>query len=96
MADQGKPPVELTAHARDMLTERHIAEEWVWRTINAPDRERSGEDSNMHYTKAIQETGGRVLHVVINADVEPLRIVTVLFDRRLGSKMERKDETENR
>ena len=96
MTDQGKPPVELTAHARDMLTERNIAEEWVWRTINTPDRERRGEDSNMHYTKAIQEREGRVLHVVVNADVEPHRIVTVFFDRRLGRKMERKDETENR
>ena len=80
---------ELSAHAKDMLLERNIPEEWVWRTINHPDKMRRGEDHNMHYTKAIKEHEGRVLRVVVNTDVFPKRIVTIFFDRRLGKKADR-------
>jgi len=86
------PPskVKLSLHAQDMLRERNILEEWVWRTINTPDKKRRGEDNNMHYTKAIKENLGRVLRVVINSDVQPHRIVTVFFDRRLQKKTGKK------
>ena len=77
---------ELSAHTKDMLKERNIAEEWLWRTLNTPDRKRRGADGNMYYTKTIREREGRVLRVVVNADVQPNRIVTVFFDRRLGKK----------
>ena len=40
----------------------------------------------MHYTKVIKEASGRVLHIVVNSDVHPTRIVTVFFDRRLGKR----------
>jgi hypothetical protein len=75
--------MELSLHAQDMLRERNILEKWVWRTISTPDKKRRAEDDNMHYTKAIKERNGRVLHVVVNSDVQPNRIVTVFFDRRL-------------
>ena len=78
------PEFEWSTHAKDMLQERSIDEEWVWRTLNTPGRKRRGQDGNMHYTKAIRERDGRVLRVVVNADVQPNRIVTVFFDRRLG------------
>ena len=80
------PDFELSAHAKEMLKERSIAEEWLWRVLNTPDRKRRGDDGNMHYTKAIRERAGRVLRVVINADTQPNRVVTVFFDRRLGQK----------
>lgn len=80
------PDFELSAHTKDMLKERNIAEEWLWRALNTPDRKRRGADGNMHYTKTIREREGRVLRVVVNADVQPNRIVTVFFDRRLGKK----------
>ncbi len=82
--------VELSLHAQDMLLERNILEEWVWRTINTPEKKRRGEDDNMHYTKAIKEKSGCVLRVVINSDVQPNRIVTVFFDRRLQKKTDKK------
>jgi hypothetical protein len=72
-----------------MLKERNISEEWVWRTLDAPDRKRRSDDGNMHYTKRIRERDGRVLRVVVNADVQPNRVVTVFFDRRLWQKTER-------
>ncbi len=40
----------------------------------------------MHYTKAIREKDRRVLHIVVNVNVQPNRIVTLFFDRRLGKK----------
>ena len=77
---------ELSSHAKEMLTERNIPEEWVWRTINSPDSKETGTDKNTHYTKAIEENESRVLHVVVNENAEPHRIVTVFFDRRLRRK----------
>jgi hypothetical protein len=41
------------------------------------------EDNNLHYSKGIKERGGQVLHVVVNPNVQPNRIVTVFFDRRM-------------
>ncbi len=80
------PEIKLSAHAKQMLVERNISEEWVWRTINAPKRKRKGDDDNMHYTKPIKEREGRVLHVIVNQNAEPQRIITVFFDRRLARK----------
>ena len=48
------PDFELSAHTKEMLKERNIAEEWVWRTLDAPDKKRRGDDGNMHYTKRIR------------------------------------------
>ncbi|MEW5988251.1 MAG: DUF4258 domain-containing protein [Chloroflexota bacterium] len=79
--------LDLSAHARVMLAERGILEEWVWRTVQTPDsKKRQVSDNNMHYTKAIRERQGRVLHVVVNTNVWPNRIVTVFFDRRLAKR----------
>ncbi len=80
------PDIELSKHAKHMLLRRKILEEWVWRVINTPDKKRRGDDDNMHYTKAIREKEGRALHVVVNTNVQPNRIVTLFFDRRLGKK----------
>ncbi|VAW43153.1 hypothetical protein MNBD_CHLOROFLEXI01-2898 [hydrothermal vent metagenome] len=77
------PLFEFSAHAKIMLRERRISEEWVWRTLETPSKKKKGKDGNMHYTKPIRERDGRVLRVVINSYVNPQRIVTVFFDRRL-------------
>jgi hypothetical protein len=77
------PEFDFTVHARDMLTERNIPEDWVWRALNQPDETHMGEDGYMHYTKAIQERDGRILHVVVNPTIQPNRIVTLFFDHRL-------------
>jgi hypothetical protein len=80
------PDIEFSIHAKEMLVERNIPETWVWRTINTPDKKRLGNDGNMHYRKPIRERQGRVLHVVVDHNRQPNRIVTVFFDRRPGSK----------
>lgn len=73
---------ELSAHTQDMLKERDIPEEWLWRTIDSPDYENTGDDNNIHYFKSISEHKGRILHVVVNPHVSPKKVVTVFFDRR--------------
>jgi len=73
---------KLSTHTQDMLKERNIPEEWVWRTINSPDWENKGEDDNIHYFKSIVEHGGRFLHAVVNPHVSPKKVVTVFFDRK--------------
>lgn len=78
--------IEFSKHALDMLRERSISEQWVRLAIQSPDRVDVGEDSSLHYAKAIPEHGGRFLHVVVNPHTTPQRVVTVFFDRRLGRK----------
>jgi ribosomal protein L7Ae-like RNA K-turn-binding protein len=78
------PEFELSTHAREMLRERKIAEEWVQRVLETPSRKKKAKDGNIHYTKPIREKDGRVLRVIVNPDVDPQRVVTLFFDRRLG------------
>jgi len=66
-----------------MIAERGIDEAWVWRAIDDPQRRSLEDDGNVHYIKSIEKHGGRTLRVIINETVEPNRIVTVFFDRRL-------------
>ena len=63
---------------------RNIPDEWARRTVDAPDRTDAAADGTTHYIKAIPEHGGRFLRVVVNPGVTPQRVVTVVFDRRLG------------
>lgn len=76
--------IEYSKHARDVMRERKIPEEWVRRTIASPDQTETPPDGTIHYIKAISEHGGRFLRVVMNPAVTPMRVVTVFFDRRLG------------
>lgn len=78
--------LKLSSHIQDMLKERNIPEEWVWRNINSPDWENIGDVNNIHYFKSISEHEGRILHVVVNPHVTPKRVVTVFFDRRARRK----------
>ena len=74
--------IELTSHARNMLRERNIQEEWIRETLNSPGRKEEDEQGNTHYFKVFPEYDGRVLHVIVNEMVNPTRVITVFFDRR--------------
>ena len=76
----------FSKHAIEMMREREILEDWVWRTLNDSENISTGKDGNLHFSKVIAEREYRVLHVVINSTVSPNRVVTVFFDRRLRSK----------
>lgn len=78
-----KPNLEFTGHARDVIRERVIPDEWIHDTLTTPDKVEVGSDNNTHYLKAIAQYEGRVLRVVVNEHVEPNKVVTLFFDRRL-------------
>jgi hypothetical protein len=76
----------FSKHAIEMMEERKISEDWVWRVLKESEDTFTGDDKNLHFTKAIAEKEYRVLHVVVNPAGSPQKIVTVFFDRRLRSK----------
>lgn len=78
--------IVFTTHARAAMAERNIKEEWVWRTIESPGRTEEGEDANIHFLKMIPEFDDRILRVVVNKNIQPNRIVTLFFDRRMRRK----------
>jgi hypothetical protein len=72
----------LSGHAREMLKERNIHEEWVRRTLDEPDWEKPARDDTVHYFKRIPEHQERFLRVVVDPKVRPAKVITVFFDRR--------------
>ena len=79
-----KPKFELSAHAATAIAERAIDVSWVERVLAMPQRIEPDETdrSLTHAIARIPERDDRVLRVVYNASVEPIRVVTAYFDRR--------------
>lgn len=75
----------LTKHAQFQIQVRNIQESWIEATLNTPDQTilLADEHGNTHYLKQIAEFGDRFLRIVVNPQVEPNRIVTLFFDRRI-------------
>ena len=80
---------ELTLHAKVALAEREIALEWMERTLAAPElRLPDPDDATVERRyRRIPEHGGRVLRVAVNITVEPERIVSVFFDRKMKGRL---------
>jgi hypothetical protein len=80
---------QFTIHARRALAEREIPVEWVERTLEAP--ELTVPDPNDSTLERcflrIPEFGGRVLRVAVNRTVEPNRVVSVFFDRKMKGEL---------
>ncbi len=74
---------EFSSHAESMLTERNISKSWVFETLGDPEGTEYQDDGTMHYIKAIEEFGDRILRVIVNPTVQPKKVVTQFFDRRL-------------
>jgi hypothetical protein len=74
---------EFSEHAYDMIRERKIQEAWVKLAIDDPEKREHKGDGTVHYIRAIEQYGGRYLRVVVNPGVQPQRIVTAFFDRRV-------------
>ncbi|MDO8873600.1 MAG: DUF4258 domain-containing protein [Methanoregula sp.] len=76
-------PLDFTAHAKTMMQERMIQEDWVKSTVSTPDRiEEKGSDE-IHYLKQIPQHAGKFLRVIVNPSLCPQRVITVFFDRRV-------------
>ena len=78
-----RSPLTFTIHARTMMAERMIEEDWVVDTVNNPDFTEVKLDDEKHYLKRIPEAGEKILRVIINPTGNPPRVVTVFFDRRV-------------
>jgi hypothetical protein len=79
----------LTKHTRDMLEEREIPITWLERVLNAPERvEPDLEDAQLeHRLGHIPEHGNRILRVVVNKTIRPVRVITLYFDRTMRNKL---------
>ena len=80
---------ELTSHAKKALAEREISVDWLERTLTAPELTLPDlDDAEVERRfRKIPEFGGRVLRVAVNTTVEPVRIVSVFFDRTMKGKL---------
>jgi hypothetical protein len=80
---------ELTRHAKKALAEREIPMEWLERVFSQPELRLPDPDDlavERRYRK-IPEFGGRVLRVAVNIAVEPNRVVSVFYDRKMKGKL---------
>jgi hypothetical protein len=79
----------LSRHAQVRLAERKIALAWLERVLVSPQRTEPDPDEPAleHRLAAIPECGGRVLRVVCDPRQNPLKIVTVHFDRSMKGKL---------
>jgi hypothetical protein len=75
--------LEFTVHAKTMMQERMIQEDWVKSTVSNPDWIEEKRDDERHYLKQIPPNAGKFLRVIINPSVHPSRVITVFFDRRV-------------
>jgi hypothetical protein len=79
----------LTDHALDALAKRKILLEWLERTLGDPQRvELDATDPALeHRLAVIPEYGNRVLRVIVNRSVDPMRVVTLFFDRKMRGRL---------
>jgi hypothetical protein len=79
----------LSEHAKKVLAEREIPLEWLERTLNEPAlRQPDRHDPSLERRyRPIPEFEGRVLRVVVNPSVDPVRVVSVFFDRSMRGKL---------
>jgi len=80
---------ELTQHAQKVIEERGIAIEWMERALFQPELVLPDTEDNAveRYFRKIPEFGGRVLRVAVNTKVEPVRVVSIFFDRTMKGKL---------
>ena len=76
-------PLRFTGHARTVMAERELAEEWVERTARAPEWEASDPSPGVvRRYRVIPERGGRVLRVACVETSSEIRILSAFLDRR--------------
>jgi len=81
---------DLTKHAQESLAKRsNIRLEWLQQVLEKPQKiESDAIDPELeHRLGRIDEYEGRVLRVIVQTAVTPLRIVTAYFDRTMRNKL---------
>ena len=71
------------------MAEREINVEWVERTLDAPELivPDPNDPAIERCFRRIPEFDERVLRVAVNRTVEPQRVVSVFFDRKMKGKL---------
>ena len=79
----------LSDHARTVIAEREIRTAWLEQVLERPDMVRDDEDDPEleHRLGVVHEHGDRVLRVIINKTVRPVRVVTTYFDRTMRNRL---------
>ncbi len=80
---------ELSDHARTVIREREIPTEWIEQVLHQPQKvEDDSSDTELeHRLGRIKQYGGRVMRVIINKTDDPIRVVTVYFDRSMRKRL---------
>ena len=80
---------QLTAHTQESLSKRGIRLEWLEQVLRQPQLIQVDvmDDTLEHRLRRIDEFDGRVLRVIVNPQVEPIRVITVFFDRAMRGKL---------
>ena len=80
---------KLTHHAEDAPVKRKIEKEWLERVLAFPQRiEPDATDPMLeHRLAVISECENRVLRVIINPHTNPVRVITLFFDRKMRGKI---------
>lgn len=76
--------LKLSKHAKDVMENRNILEEWVYIVLDNPSAKLLITNDEVHFYGIITEYNERCLKVVVN----PLRglIITTYFDRKMKKK----------
>jgi hypothetical protein len=84
-----KFPYEISDHAKERIEERNILLTWIQETIEKSDKteQHPTEPEKEIAFKKIEGYSGRVLKVIYNKTVSPIRIVTAHFDRSMKGKL---------
>jgi hypothetical protein len=82
-------PYDLSKHARDVISARQSELAWVEQVLDSPEVVEADRDDPelMHHVGRIKRHGDRALRVVFNKSVNPVRIVTVYFDRKMKGRL---------
>ncbi len=80
---------EISAHAQDNIQKRNLLLRWIQDAVEHPDKTEPDEtDEELQIAfKKIQDANDKILKVVYNKTVSPIRIVTAHFDRRMKGKL---------
>lgn len=74
-------PIEFSKHVQQRIKERNLKKQWIFNTVNSPDKTVIKSEEEVYFFKKIIEFKGRCLKVVFNS-IKKL-VITAHFDRKM-------------
>jgi len=80
---------ELSHHAAQRMHQRKIQAAWIELTLAEPDRHENDlvDPTIRHALKRIGEIDDRILRVIYDPKCDPIRVISVYFDRGMKGKL---------